>query len=78
MGRGIGRMDCVSFCGDAMTTLKKSKKHPKGKGCWYLHVVTECVLCGGGEYYKVRMWTPKPKNPAERYDYSQFACHGHF
>lgn len=54
------------------------KKHPKGKGCWYLRVITECVLCGGGENYKVRMWTPKPKDYMDRVDYSQFACHGHF
>ena len=58
--------------------MNEKKKHPKGKGCWYLQVVTECVLCGRGEHYKVRMWTPKPKDYMDRVDYSQFACHGHF
>ena len=52
-------------------------KKPK-KGYWYKRYITECVLCGGGEGRRERQYTPKPKNPADRVDYQQYACGSHF
>jgi len=53
------------------------KEKPK-KGYWYKFYYEECVLCGSHREWKERMYTPKPKDPAERYDFSQYACEGHF
>ncbi len=51
---------------------------PTPPGYWYRFSITECVLCGATETLKERQYTPKPNDPAERYDYSQYACWSHF
>ncbi len=48
------------------------------KGYWYKFFIDECVLCGTGETVKVRMYSPKPENPGDRYEYSQDVCDSHF
>jgi hypothetical protein len=58
--------------------MKDEERHPKGKGCWYKIHIRECVLCMKTDEWRERMWTPKPNNPADRYDYKQFACWSHF
>lgn len=45
---------------------------------WYEFYHEECVLCGRGDDYKIRRYTPKPKEWMERHHYEQFACDGHF
>lgn len=45
---------------------------------WYFTYTRECALCGAGETIRTRMFTPKPPNPRDRYDYKQFACDQHF
>lgn len=45
---------------------------------WYRIHIDECVLCGAGGEHWERMFTPKPTDPAERYDYRQRACGVHF
>jgi hypothetical protein len=52
-------------------------RKPK-KGYWYKYYTEECVLCGAGGTEKYRQYSPKPDNAAERYDYSQTVCGGHF
>ena len=59
-----------------MNNNKKSKK-PKS-GYWYLFWYDECVLCGRYEEGKIRQYTPKPEKVEDRYEYSQYACPGHF
>ena len=59
-----------------MKDKKKSEK-PR-KGYWYLFWLDECVLCGIHEEGKIRQYTPKPIDPADRYEYSENACPGHF
>jgi hypothetical protein len=45
---------------------------------WYKFYISECVLCGSGYTEKERMYTPKPEDPRERYEYHQTACQSHF
>ena len=53
------------------------KKNKKGK-YWYYISYHECQLCGAGEEYRDRRYTPKPKDPAKRREFNQFACDAHF
>ena len=52
-----------------------TRKRPHGRGCWYMHFIEECPVCGRGSEWKERRYTPKPKTAAlrwefiERYDY---------
>ena len=43
---------------------------------WYLKVTDTCPSCGEGEgeVTKVRKWTPKPKNPEDRWEHHQHCC----
>ena len=61
--------------GTSSTTQSQSPvKHPKGKGSWYKHYITECPVCGRGEDIRERQYTPAPpKNSPERWDYNGMA-----
>jgi hypothetical protein len=63
-----------------MPRMKKDNKMDAIKqDYWYRFYTTECVLCGAGDTYKERVYDrPKPENPAERYEFEQFACPEHF
>jgi hypothetical protein len=54
-----------------------TKEKPKRK-YWYKFHIEECVLCGSHEETRERQYTPKPENPADRYDFRQYACDHHF
>lgn len=58
-------------------TEVKSKRPPM-PAHWYKIHIDECVLCGAGGERRERMFTPKPTDPAARYDYEQRACGVHF
>lgn len=45
---------------------------------WYKIYQVECVLCGHSDEWRERMFTPKPEDAKERYDYRQDACPEHF
>ena len=45
-----------------MTTEAKPRK-----GYWYKHFTTECPVCGRGDSWKERQYTPKPTDPQERW-----------
>lgn len=36
---------------------------------WYMTYIDECPVCGRGNTERKRMYTPKPENPADRYEY---------
>ena len=38
---------------------------------WIAFTRLECPVCGRGQEYRERMYTPKPKDPKERYEYLQ-------
>ncbi|HZL17757.1 MAG TPA: hypothetical protein VFG23_08430 [Polyangia bacterium] len=40
-----------------------------GKGCWYFTTTVACPVCAGGFVERERRYTPKPDDPAERYEY---------
>lgn len=53
--------------------IKEKKKY------WILYYSEECVLCGRGEEYKIRIYDrPKPEKIEDRYEYHQFVCDDHF
>jgi hypothetical protein len=60
-----------------LQTGGQKSSRPK-RGYWYKYFTNECVLCWGGETWKERQYTPKPKDPAERYSFEQFAHDSHF
>lgn len=45
---------------------------------WYFTYQWYCVLCGRSETTRERRFTPKPGDPAERFDYTEGACGDHF
>jgi hypothetical protein len=58
--------------------LLKSERHhviisfmAARKKYWYRFTVVECPVCGGGEQFKEREYTPKPKDPSKRHTYLQ-------
>jgi len=55
-----------------------TKKHPKGKGCWYHTTYYDCVLCSHTDIYRERRWTKKPKDPRKRYEFHETGCSHHF
>ena len=55
----------------------KVKEKKTGK-YWYFIAIRECVLCGNIEEDRYRRYTPRPENPEDRHEYSQFACGEHF
>lgn len=42
------------------------------KKYWYLFTTEECPVCGAGDSYKTRQYTPKPKDISKRYEYLQW------
>ena len=42
---------------------------------WYLFTYYECPLCGYGEEYKERQYTPKPEDAKDRREYETIAYH---
>lgn len=50
----------------------------KTKPHWYKCYYTECVLCGRGDKWRERQYTPKPEDQQKRHEYRQEACHSHF
>lgn len=42
---------------------------------WYRFTYSYCPVCGGGETYKERVYTPKPEDPAERHIYEDAYDH---
>jgi hypothetical protein len=38
---------------------------------WYLITIHECPLCGRGNTYRERQYSPKPEDPAQRVHYEQ-------
>jgi len=61
-----------------MEKLKEKKKRKPLPPHWYFTYHRECVLCGYTEITRIRMYTPKPKDPAKTYEFEQFACGCHF
>lgn len=45
---------------------------------WYKIIIEECVYCGSGGETRVRMYTPKPEKPEDRYEYIQYVDGWHF
>ena len=37
---------------------------------WYKFFIYECPICGRGDTYKERQYTPKPEDGSERYDFA--------
>lgn len=60
-----------------MNLRASTKTTPKPKH-WYRIHTTECALCGRGDQWRERMFTPKPTDPQERYRYTQYGCPEHF
>jgi len=45
---------------------------PHGEGCWYKHFIEECPVCGRGDEWKERRYTPPPpKDSPERWEFKQ-------
>ena len=55
----------------------KNKKQTKSS-YWYKTTITECVLCGAGTKTKTRMYSKKPTDPRDTYEFIQFGCGEHF
>ena len=51
-------------------------KEITSKGYWYKRFISECPICGRGDDYRVRQYTPKPADPSERvvWDYNYDYC----
>lgn len=58
--------------------MHKSTDRVNQKPHWYKCYSTECVLCGRGDEWRERQYTPKPDDPMERHEYRQYACGVHF
>lgn len=54
---------------------QSKKRRPK---YWIFTEYEECVVCGREHVYRIRRYTPKPKEASYRYHYRQFACGEHF
>ena len=61
-----------------MSELKGRKRRRKMKKHWYIIWIEECCVCGVTYTVRERVYGRKPKDPAKRYFYSQFACNTHF
>ena len=40
---------------------------------WYLRYIRECPVCGRGGEERIRQFTPRPENPADRVEYNGLA-----
>lgn len=56
--------------------MKNKHESQKGK-YWYEIFMSECVLCGRRNDYRVRRPLPKPE-PEKRRHFEQTACGNHF
>jgi len=45
---------------------------PNKKGVWHLIYIEECPLCGRSTTTCERRDSPRPENPADRYEYAQY------
>lgn len=45
---------------------------------WYEIYIYECALCGHGNTYRERRYTPKPDDPQQRYHFTETCCGHHF
>jgi hypothetical protein len=45
---------------------------------WYFIATWECVLCGHTDTYRERRHDPRPEAWADRHEYHETACDGHF
>lgn len=45
------------------------------KKYWYFIIIQECPVCGRGETYKERRYTPKPEARNLRYEYVEYYDH---
>jgi hypothetical protein len=61
-----------------VTAEPNPRKHPKGKGCWYLVSIFECPICSRSTTYRERRYDPKPTDPRQRTEIIADACGGHF
>jgi rRNA maturation protein Nop10 len=52
-----------------MTGFSQAEPVANKKGTWYHIYISECPLCGRGEYIRTRMPAPAPKNPQDRYEF---------
>lgn len=60
-------------------TTEGSNPPPHPNKYWYKFYIEECCLCGVTHSWKERMYTPKPEDAGERYDYNNnLACDYHF
>jgi len=51
----------------------------KSKSYWYKFIHEECVICGDGRDYKIRVYDePEPENPEDKYEIDQTVCQRHF
>ncbi len=41
------------------------------QGCWYKHHISECPVCGKGDWIRERQPAPKPEDPRERWEFEQ-------
>lgn len=68
----------MAVVGDQMNErVTLNMKVPNTKGVWYMHYISECVLCGRYDETRERRSAPAPPIE-ERYDYEQYACDSHF
>lgn len=42
---------------------------------WYLTIVTECPVCGRGDVARIRMYTPRPIDATDRFQYTIYYDH---
>jgi hypothetical protein len=48
-------------------------RNPKNK-YWYKIIIEECPPCGRSEVHRERMYTDKPEDYNDRYEYHQYWC----
>jgi hypothetical protein len=52
--------------------VKRSRRKPLPPH-WYLRYIRECPVCGRSREERIRQFTPRPENPADRVDYNGMA-----
>lgn len=53
-------------------------KRPKHRPHWYFIYADYCVLCGVEHTGRERRYTKRPRKWADRHEYTETACSGHF
>ena len=41
-------------------------RDPHGRGCWYMRYIKLCPICGRGEEWLQRQWSPRPERAEDR------------